>query len=222
MKTMLLAFAAVAAFAVVPANAVTITTLYNTGVAADGTIAVGNGADVHWMLNDGAVFTGGTNGNFPIGPWLADDTNSRWLTPSANAADSFDATTDGLYTYSETFSLAGINAATASFTGRFAVDNSVDTILLNGVALAGSGGTFTGFTSFSSAGGTFNAGNNTLTFIVRNFASASGNPTGLRVEVAGVGDPISAIPEPSTWAMLVMGMGLTGFAARRRKAALAS
>ena len=46
MKTMLLAFAAVAAFAVVPANAVTITTLYNTGVAADGTIAVGNGADV--------------------------------------------------------------------------------------------------------------------------------------------------------------------------------
>ncbi len=222
MKTMILAFAAVAAFAVDPANAATITTPYNTGVAADGTVAVGNGVDAHWTLDGGSAFTGGTNGSFPIGPWLADDANSRWLTPSANAADSFDPTTDGIYTYTETFSLAGIDASTASFTGRFAVDNSVDTILLNGVALAGSGGSFTGYTNFSSAGGTFNADVNTLTFVVRNFASATGNPTGLRVEVSGIGDPTSAVPEPSTWAMLVIGMGLTGFAARRRKIAVAS
>ena len=78
------------------AHAVVITGLYNTGVDNTGVATTGNGADQHWQLNGGAAFTGGTNGNFPIGPWLAETAASRWLTPTSNAADSFDATSDGL------------------------------------------------------------------------------------------------------------------------------
>lgn len=216
-----LALAVLAAVAAGSAQAVTITTLYNTGVTTAGTTTTGNGADLHWALNGGPAYTGGTNGTFPIGPWIADDATSRWLTPTPTASDSLDPTTDGIYSYSETFSLAGINAATASLSGRFSVDNSVDQILLNGVAIAGSGGSFSGWTSFASTGGSFNAGNNTLTFIVRNFAGG-GNPTGLRVEVAGVGDAASLVPEASTWSMMIAGLGLVGFALRRRAAGLAA
>jgi hypothetical protein len=44
--------------------------------------------------------------------------------------------------------------------------------------------------------------------------------TGVQGEGSGVGEPITpAIPEPSTWAMLLFGFGGIGFAMRRRKGA---
>ncbi len=39
---------------------------------------------------------------------------------------------------------------------------------------------------------------------------------------AAINAPVSGVPEPSTWAMLVAGFGLVGFASRRRKAAVAA
>ncbi|MFZ4382319.1 MAG: PEPxxWA-CTERM sorting domain-containing protein, partial [Sandarakinorhabdus sp.] len=33
---------------------------------------------------------------------------------------------------------------------------------------------------------------------------------------------LTAVPEPATWAMLIVGFGMVGFAARRRKAAVAA
>jgi len=202
-----------------PVAAATITTLYNTGVDASGTAVTGNGADSHWTLNGGAAYTGGTNGTFPIGPWLAETSTSRWLTPSANAADSFNPSADGIYRYTETFSLTGLKAATATLSGRFASDNTIDAVLLNGTAITGSGGSFQSFTTFNSTGGTFNAGVNTLTFVLRNFAQNGGNPTGLRVEVTGTA---AIVPEPAMWGLLVVGFGLVGVATRRRSAAVAA
>jgi len=218
-----IALAAFALTAVTPANAVvTITTLYSTGVDAAGTATTGNGADLHWTLNETSAYTGASNGSFPINPWVSEDASSRWLTPTTNAADSFDPAADGIYFFNQTFSLEGIDATTATFAGRFLVDNSVDQILLNGTALAGSGGSFTTWTNFASTGGSFNAGINTLTFVVRNFASSNGNPTGLRVELSGSGEAIGAVPEASTWAMMIVGFGMIGFAARRRSSFVAA
>lgn len=212
--------AALALIAVAPANAVTIVSLYSTGVDASGATTTGNGADLHWALGAGPSYTGATNTAFPIPPWLAETSTSRWVTPTTDAANLYDAV-DNTYTFTETFSLSGYDATTAAFSGRFADDNSVDSITLNGTTLAASGGGYTDWTSFDSTGGSFNADVNTLTFVVRNFGTYdnSQNPAGLRVEVIGTAD---AVPEASVWTLMIAGFAMVGFAVRHRSTALAA
>ncbi|MEP6537590.1 MAG: PEP-CTERM sorting domain-containing protein, partial [Bryobacteraceae bacterium] len=120
---------------------------------------------------------------FPIGPWLTNGPNSKWIAPQANEGL---GNLSGDYTYRTTFNLTGFNAATAVITGRAAADNSV-TIKLNGVTI-GSATSFTAFTSFSASSG-FLAGVNTLDFVVNNAVYSSANPTGLRVDVSGTVSP---------------------------------
>jgi len=216
-KMLLLSAAAIAVAG--SANAATITGLYDTGVDNNGVAVSGNGADQHWTLNDGPAYTGATNGMFPIGPWVADNAASRWLTPTSNAADSFDPSSDGLYSYALSFNLTASQAASASFTGQFAADNTVDAISLNGHGLGGGGG-FSAWTGFGATAGDFVAGKNTLVFDVRNFAQNGGNPTGLNVEFLSS----TAVPEPATWSMMLVGFTGMGAALRgaRRKALAAA
>ena len=217
MKT-LKALASVSAFVTVlalgaGANAATIIGLYSTGVNNNGVATTGNGADLHWQLNGGAAYTGASNATYPINPWLAETTASRWLTPSSNAADSFDPTTNGIYTYSTTFTLTAAQALGAAFTGQFADDNTVVNILLNGHSL-GSGGGFSSWTNFAATAADFQAGTNTLDFVVENYAQNGGNPTGLDVQFLS---SIAGVPEPAAWALSILGVGLTGAALRRAK-----
>jgi hypothetical protein len=205
-------FIAAAAFAVSltiagSASAATITGLYNTGVGNDGVATTGNGADLHWSLNDGAAYTGVQNGVFPVGPWLEETSTSRWLTPTPNGGDSFDPFAPGEYSYSLAFDLPTFSAA--SFFASFAADNAVSLITLNGNVLAPtSGGGFGGWDSFSASTGDFVAGTNVLTVKVTNWAQNGGNPTGFRLEF-GQSD-VAAVPEPATWAMMIMGFGAMG------------
>jgi hypothetical protein len=206
MKTIVAASIAALALAAAPASAAVITTLVNTGADADS-----NGIDDSWTLNGGSAFLGQ-----PINPaWEANNGTSSWLTPTANGNADLDPSAPGLYTYSLTFSLAGFDPASASFSGRFSVDNAVDEIRLNG-NLIGSGGACCSFAN----GGTFGAptgfvaGDNTLTFTVRNFAQSTGNPSGVRVEFLQSG--ANAVPEPAAWALMIAGFGLVGATARRR------
>lgn len=202
-KHVLLATAAVAVAA--PASAAPIVGLFNTGGGTPGS------ADPHWTLAGGTAFDGTSlNGN-----WIANNSTSQWLTPRSNGGTSLDPTADGLYSYSLVFSLAGLDPSSASFAGRFLVDNSVDTITLNGVTIVGSGGTFTGWTNFSSIASAFVAGNNTLTFNTRNFRLNGGNPAGLRVEF--LQSNALAVPEAATWAMLIFGLGAVGAGMRARR-----
>lgn len=201
------------------ATAGTLTTLYDTGVDVNGVATTGHAADLHWTVDGGAAYTGATNGQFPIPPWIAETSTSRWITPTANATDTYDFA-DHVYTYTETFTLTASQAAHARFSGRFASDNLVDSIKVNGTTVPGSGPVggagFTAYQPFSSDGVALVAGANTLTFAVRNIAATTQNPTGLRVEVAGT------VPEASTWAMLLAGFGLVGVATRRRSAIVAA
>lgn len=198
-----------------PASAVAITGLYNTGAGfAAGskdthyTLAVTSGSTVLTSANPYVT----TDNVWPVNPWLANTAASKWLTPSADQAQSYDPSQDGLYKYSLTFSLAGYNVSSASFAGRFAADNAAQ-VYLNGSLLGSSGG-FDSWATFTAASG-FVAGLNTVEFVVRNYANASGNPTGLRAEFTS--SSVSAVPEPASAALFMTGLGLMGFLARRRK-----
>lgn len=201
------------------AQAAAILGLYNTGVQSGGADwgagagqKPGNGADLHWDLD---VSPQAFTGNPIAATWISNGASvaSRWITPTPNGLTSFDPTTPGLYTYSTSFDLSGFDPATASFAGRFAADNTVDAILLNGTQI-GSGGSFSDWSAFAASTG-FVPGLNTLEFVVRNFARDGGNPTGLRVEFAD--SNVAVVPEPSTWAMMIAGFGVVGFAMRRRR-----
>ncbi len=213
----MLKFLAVAAAlaAALPANAAVITSLFSTGVDSAGVATVGNGADLHWTLAGGTAYTGGTNGSFPIGPWISDSATSRWITPTTNAADSNAITT---FAFSTTFDLTGFNAASASISGIFAADDSA-TIFLNGVQVgaANQGGYRSGTAFLISSG--FIAGLNTLTFSSLN---SGAGPTGVNVLVAGTADATGTVPEPAAWALMVVGFGMVGVATRRRPRSIAA
>jgi PEP-CTERM motif len=212
------AFAAIAALmASGSANATVIIGLCNTGQNGECTgVQGGPGNDTNWTLVGGPTQNAFRMRNVN-GSWIADNSTSRWIGPTNNGADSFNPTSDGLFAYGLTFQIgSGFNPATASFLGRFAVDNRIDSITLNGTTLAANGGSFGSWTSFGANSG-FVRGANVLTFNVRNTAQATGNPTGLRVEFTE--SAIAAVPEPATWAMMILGFGVVGGAMRRRKAA---
>jgi len=196
------------------AQAATIVGLCNTGTttATSGCAATATGPDANWKLN-GSLVPFANNGI--NGAWIANSATSRWITSSSNPNESLDPSSNGIYNYSLAFDLTGFQPGTASFLGRFAVDNSVSSILLNGVSLGASGGTFGTWNAFGANSG-FTSGINTLTFNTFNLAQNSGNPAGLRVEF--LSSAIAAVPEPTTWAMMILGFGLIGGAMRSRKA----
>jgi len=213
MKRTLIAAAFAAATLAGSAHAAAINGLVNTGKADQGQ------QDTNYALTavisdtaTGAYGYVSHDNQWPINPWLGNDDTSRWITPTARQDQSLDASASGSYTFHLSFDLTGFNAASAGFSGRFSADNAAE-IKLNGVTIA----TGTGFTSWHEFGATsgFVAGVNSLDFVLTNFAQGSGNPAGLRVEFTE--SNIAAVPEPETYAMLLAGMGLVGFAARRRK-----
>lgn len=209
MKRNLIAAAALALIAYNSVHAANITGLKNTGLGASGQI------DGYYTLSSAVSNTPiiTYDSQWPIGPWLANDSTSKWITPTASQGESFDPWTPGAYTYSLSFDLTGYNAASASFGGRMAADNAVVVILNNNVIGSGTG--FTDWTSFSASSG-FVPGVNKLDFVVTNWAQNGGNPTGLRVEF-GSSSVMAAVPEPETYAMLLGGLVMVGAVARRRK-----
>lgn len=208
------------------------TFLYNTGFDAQGhLIPLGTEAvDGNWQLTGGdgtgvpsalpaATYASAQNGQFPIGYWVPDSTTSRWITPTPNAAASFDPSLNGTYEFTQQFVLTAAQAGDVSFTGQFAADNLVEEVSLNGHILysasdSGLPSNFGGWTSFGDVSHIgFMSGTNTLTFVVENYAQNGGNPAGLNVQFLS-----EAVPEPGTWAFLLLGLGMLGFALRRRPA----
>jgi hypothetical protein len=203
-----------AAASVTGAQAASIT-LFNTGVDASGTpLADGTIGDPHYVL---VSVPGGTTdlrvrtsaGGYPIPPYIGDDSSSAWIGPNNNSEVDGPV---GSYDYRTTFSLAGLNPATALITGGWSTDNNGLQILINGVDTGNPGTSFSqfsiGFASFSINSG-FDPGVNTIDFIVNN----GGGPTALRVEMSGTA---SNVPELSTWGMMLAGFAGLGFAGYRR------
>jgi hypothetical protein len=170
--------------------------LFNTGVNDNGQLLSDNAVDPHYTLMESAdpAFPGPETRTllpgFPVGPWLAEGPDSRWIAP--RAAQSI-GNQPGNYTFRTTFDLTGFDPAKASITGRWAVDNGGVDMVLNGVSLGlVNAGGFGGFTDFAIVSD-FVEGTNTLDFVVSN-AEPGVNPTGLRVELRGTVELPSEAP----------------------------
>jgi hypothetical protein len=200
-----------------PLQAASIVGLFNTGTDASGTALVGgNGVtDPNYTIVDSSdaslIGKPAVTYNFPYP--IAEDGNSRWV--STDASGLAPAST----TFRLAFDLTGYDAATAEITGNLAADNAA-TIKLNGVDTGFTAFGFSAFSSFSLTSG-FVGGVNTLDFVVLN----AGGPGAFRVDdLVGTADlgvvpePPGVVPEPGTWALLILGFGLVGGALRGRRA----
>ncbi|MBI1369593.1 MAG: hypothetical protein GC162_13180 [Planctomycetes bacterium] len=184
--------------------------LYNTGVNDSGVALADNALDTHWRLVstpagavDIAPVVAAGSAGFPIPPWLGDTSASAWITP-ANDTNGV----PGSYTWQTTFNL---DNAVAYITGRFAVDNDVTAIILNGTTLLTNPGSgFGAWINFTLDSG-FVAGLNTLQFVVNN-GSPTG-PTGLRVEFLSASVAVVPTPGALSAGLVLMSMVLV----RRRK-----
>ena len=224
--------------------------LYNTGTNNVGQLLPTGSQDLHYQFSvisgtavaaqDGYPFVGaGTTiqidgvalSNFPFQYWLPDNSSSQWITPSANAGQSYDPISTGWYAYTLNFNLNGFDPSTASFTAQWAVDQGGyvclnSTIITsdgcqNGTTLSSNGvplnlsnySTFNSWTSFSATSG-FHAGLNTLTFYVGNPPQTTNNPIGLNVEF--LSSHVNSVPEPTSFALFGIGILAIPFAAKRR------
>ena len=197
--------------------------LYGTGVDVSG------GVDQAWSIvtSTGIPAPAGpaypfTGSGFPYPYWLT-PSSGAWDTPdSGNTTvnSDRDPTLNGDYEWQTTFNSNG----TGSVRLEFAADNAVASIDLNGTPIAWTPshcitGTscpsdFGQLQSFTLSG--FSSGTNTLDFNVVNYAQNGGNPTGLYVE---------AVPEASSWAMMLLGfagLGYAGFRKSRRAVSIAA
>jgi hypothetical protein len=192
-------FAVAAVVSAGGASAAPIPGLFSTGVDGTGALLPGGSIDPHYsvvspaqpaaVLSDGNVW-----GSWPT------STTGKWI----NYADS--TSTYGTYTFYTSFSLNGLDPASAQISGVWTSDNG-STMYLNGTPVAGLGSTdFTSLHAFSINSG-FVAGTNTLSFAV-----VMDSWDGLLVsQISGTADPI---PEPSS--VLLTGVALGALFSRVR------
>ncbi len=223
-----LSFAAIGAAASLsaPASAATILGLYNTGVDNAGKVLAPGVAEQHYVI------TAETSPLYvaPIVPkvttynqWSANSAvgsaGSSWITQKINA-DNTPARSGSFgvaqyFEYTLLFNLGTLSPSSAMITGDLQADNYAE-VFLNGNLVGGQtpvpspGVTnyFRKFTAFGANAGFVN-GVNTLTFRVTDYGVVSG----LRVaNLVG-----TAVPEPATWAMMMIGFGGVATMARRRR-----
>jgi len=190
-------------------QAAVISGLFNTGVDSGGVALVGGDGvtDSHYsVVSSNIDLQPGSAVTYVHPAYVPNDANSRWISNSSNGGPG-----NGTVEFETTFSLSGLDPTTASITGFWGTDN-VGIIRLNGVSTGNASATFSFLSAFSINSGFVN-GLNTLTFVIQDF----GAPLAFRVDdIAGTAQ-VAAVPEPSTWAMMLLGFAGVGFAAYRRK-----
>lgn len=198
------------------ANAVEVLGVHNTGVAADGSpLAAGDGVtDPNYTIVSSAneSLIGQHALTYYNTAYLQDGPASRIVNATGDGNGVDNETT----TFATTFDLTGYNPVNATISGQVLFDNSGE-IFLNGNQI---GGTVTGYTSLTPFGTNmnfFNAGINTLTFVLHNDTG----PTAFQVAGLTVTDG-GAVPEPASWALMVVGFGMVGASLRRRKTVVAT
>jgi hypothetical protein len=211
-KFALLAAAAFAATAV-PASATTVLyngNTYNPGDTINVSFTGVQDGDLHATL---ALLFTGTSGN--------DYQFQYTLTNTSNPADEASSTATAFGFNTDPNPDVGDSSATGSFTnvssGSISGGTHVEICATGGPNCAGAanngdmigGGSFTGNLdiAFGSLPDTL-----TLTQPIVRFQSTGSNGTG-----SDIGTPVPGVPEPATWAMMLVGFGAAGVSMRRSR-----
>lgn len=202
------------------AHAIQIPGVFNTGLGVGGAaLPPGDGqvdANYRVTATDRAGIVVGTNARtYYNTAYLMDGPLSRIV----NATGDGSGVTGTSTTFTTTFSLAGFDSSNATISGQALFDNS-GTIFLNGNQVGPSITGFSTLTPFGTNANFFVAGLNTLSFVLLN----AGGPEAFQVAGLTVTAErlAGAVPEPTTWALLIVGFGMTGLAMRRRTTTVAA
>jgi len=139
------------------------------------------------------------------GVWVAAPAGSAWISQHASLGNALNVgnVSPVPFTYTTTFSMAGLDPSTASLTMNVASDNGLQ-VLLNGNSFYNPGdtgsSTYNQLHAISTSSG-FLPGTNTLTFIVTNGSGSGGNPEGLLVSGLQGTAAANAVPEPASLAV---------------------
>ena len=231
MKHEILAGAAVAAALLggPQAQSASIAGLFNTGTdGSNAALATFGGIDTHYSIvsTTAPSFALGSAITYEHPAYIDGDADSHWI---SGASDGLTGSGSSTTTYRLSFNLGALNPFTAQISGLWGTDNE-GTIFLNGVntgiTLTGTipgvldgadANNFTSLHSFSILSG-FQAGVNTLDFVILD----TGPPSALRVDnLAGTAANIG-VPEPTTWALMLLGFFGLGGALRSRRRTLAA
>ncbi|HEX5177255.1 MAG TPA: lamin tail domain-containing protein, partial [Chthoniobacteraceae bacterium] len=160
-----------------------ITSLFNTGVLADGTLAAPGANELHFT-----AVTPGISATVQTGhpAWLGGDGVSQWIGLTGNGVDNVQA---GQFVYRTAFSLNGWDPSTAVIRFFAAVDNTLDAIVVNGSTRTIGASGFAAFLGPFTVAGPFNFGANTIDFRWTN-AGSSANPAGLRIKWDATAQPL--------------------------------
>ncbi|MBX3482577.1 PEPxxWA-CTERM sorting domain-containing protein [Phenylobacterium sp.] len=216
------AFAAATLAAAGSANAATVSWADWTGDAlpintaathADGTITVGS--DVVDVAYDGAIWFTQTNGG---ADYWADNGYTQGVVNRPTGSDIVALNAGGQKTI--TFSQAVVDPyiAFTSWNGNVVNFSAPFTVVSQGCGYWGCGsfsvnGTSTGFTGSGEVHGVLQFQG---TFTSITFTDTSEGWHGFTVGIGGIAQP-PGVPEPATWAMMILGFGAAGSVLRRRR-----
>lgn len=209
MQTIFLALAAAAAIAAAPAGAATITDgTVNSAFLFAPTIALSD-AESAFSVAKGSTFQVVSTGAFAAAAGLT-GTMDGAVRFSKTVGTAIDQTLTNLFQFGDghggQFDFSAFRAVTTAFADRSDVSTSGSLVLY-------------GFTSNPLRAQDATASTLTITFNATGNSAFSGSAT-LATTSAAPAPTIAAVPEPTTWAMMLVGLGMVAGAARYRRRSL--
>ena len=173
-----------------PAQTKLVTTLYNTGVDANGYLLTNGAVDAHWTLTSSpdGTWTGPNayhSTSIPAVGWIGSDTTPYCQTigPNRNLAGNV---APGNYVYHTTFDLTGFDPSSVVISGRLITDDNLVGFSVNGVD-TGLRCLYNTWTNFTIASGLVD-GTNTVDVTVQNGGTGN-NPAGFQLQWSATGAP---------------------------------